>query len=120
MKGKGKSSSGSLGLELGARERLYRKTYRYLERYYNKVTDQFRKEEKTDRLNPDIAINKTIWVCWLQGEKAAPRLVQKCIESIRKNKPNGFEVVIITEKNLYDKLTITSSSSVRVISANVN
>lgn len=102
MKGKGKSSSGSLGLELGARERLYRKTYRYLERYYNKVTDQFRKEEKTDRLNPDIAIDKTIWVCWLQGEKAAPRLVQKCIESIRKNKPNGFEVVIITEKNLYD------------------
>lgn len=91
----------SLGLELGAREKQYRKTYRYLERYYKKYVNQLHKTEEIKVSNAEVVINKTIWLCWLQGEKEAPIIVQKCIESIRKNKPDGFEVVIITEKNMH-------------------
>lgn len=39
-----------------------------------------------------------IWICWLQGLDLAPFLVQKCIESIRRNLPNK-KIVLLTEKN---------------------
>ena len=41
----------------------------------------------------------TIWLCWWQGEEHAPKLVQKCIESIRRNAGN-HPVVVITWENL--------------------
>ncbi|WP_161606685.1 capsular polysaccharide synthesis protein [Tatumella saanichensis] len=41
----------------------------------------------------------TIWVCWLQGEARAPRIVENCIRSIRRNSPDGYKVIVIDNDN---------------------
>ena len=46
-----------------------------------------------------------IWICWLQGEDKAPDIVKACIASIRKW-VQGYEIRIITDKNLLDYATI--------------
>ena len=43
---------------------------------------------------------KYIWMCWLQGEEHAPDVVKKCFQSVRKNKPAGYEMVVIDYDNL--------------------
>lgn len=56
-----------------------------------------------------------IWVCWLQGEKTAPELVKRCIESIRANAGNHV-VNFITEDNVSKFVHIpdTISQNVRM------
>lgn len=49
--------------------------------------------------------NLPIWVCWLQGEENAPKLVKKCISSIRQH-ANGHEVIILTENNIKEYIDI--------------
>lgn len=46
-----------------------------------------------------------IWVCWWTGENNAPRLVQQCIRSIRKN-AGEHPVYLISEDNYSDYLDI--------------
>ena len=43
---------------------------------------------------------KRIWVCWLQGEDHMPDVVKLCIRSLRKNAPEGVEVVVLTGANI--------------------
>lgn len=42
---------------------------------------------------------KVIWTCWLQGIENAPKLVQRCIDSMRQF-ANGYEVIVIDNENL--------------------
>lgn len=42
---------------------------------------------------------ETIWMCWLQGEAKAPRLVLNCIESVRRLADSSQRVVVLTEHN---------------------
>ena len=46
-----------------------------------------------------------IWICWWTGESAAPRLVQKCIESIRFN-ANHHPVILIDKDNINKYLDV--------------
>ena len=74
----------------------------YLSKYYTDVTpiapfDSVSKEEVKDY----------IWVCWLQGFDAAPVIVQNCIRSVQKHKPEGYEVVIITSQNYHQYVTLS-------------
>ena len=46
---------------------------------------------------------KTIWVCWLQGEQPAPKLVKKCLSSIRKH--SNYDDMIFITKNNYANFT---------------
>ena len=39
-----------------------------------------------------------VWVCWWQGEKEAPAIVKRCIDSIRRN-ARGHSIIVITEQN---------------------
>ncbi|MBP5446930.1 MAG: hypothetical protein J6X95_02355, partial [Treponema sp.] len=52
--------------------------------------------------------NKNIFVCWFQGEKNAPEIVQNCIRSIRKNTPQDSKVVVLDEENMLDYAKIPS------------
>ncbi len=52
--------------------------------------------------------NKNIFVCWFQGEKNAPEIVQNCIKSIRKYSPENSNVVVLAENNMLDYVNIPS------------
>ncbi len=45
--------------------------------------------------------NKTIWFCWLQGLKNAPKIVQACYNSIKRNIPDR-EISVIDNENWKD------------------
>lgn len=42
---------------------------------------------------------KVVWWCWLQGEENAPEIVKACLNSLRKNLPQEYEIRIIDEEN---------------------
>ncbi len=73
----------------------YQQTYRYLSRY--KKGKQWAGVKVK---NSNVNINRTIWTCWLQGMEYAPALVKKCCQSISDNKPEEYDLVIITKENL--------------------
>lgn len=56
---------------------------------------------------------KKIWICWFQGLDDAPDLVKKCVMSA-KHQFEGYEVVILTEKNLKDYVTFPAIIEERV------
>jgi hypothetical protein len=63
----------------------------YLKRYLPAIEDIKSSKEKKSA--------KKIWVCWLQGERNAPEIVKKCIESI-KNHSNGYSVIVVDNSNI--------------------
>lgn len=78
------------------------KTYRYLGKKYGKFI------KMNNLTNQPIVENRfpnKIWVCWLQGYDQAPLIVQRCIDSIRKN-ANGYEVILLTEANLHHYVSL--------------
>ncbi|WP_413728012.1 capsular polysaccharide synthesis protein [Sodalis sp. RH19] len=78
----------------------------------NKLKHKF-KHILSSFLSPDsksirhFSNEKKIWICWFQGEDAAPALVKKCIGSIRSSS-RGHEVVVITDNNYADYVSIPS------------
>lgn len=85
-------------------ELCYRRVYKYLEKYEKQNSQQ----ELINVLNNEVKLNKTIWVCWLQGLETAPRLIKICYESIKKNKPKSFDLILITYKNMKDYISLPS------------
>lgn len=71
--------------------------YRKLRRKYKKSIAVF-KSNYSSLSTKKISENKTIWICWLQGEQQAPEIVKACIQSIR-DCFVGYSIVIITEDN---------------------
>lgn len=84
------------------REQEFRRVYQYLGKYEKIIKAPFFMEEQIKLVNTGVSINKTIWICWFQGLEQAPELVRACIESIYQNKPEDFQIVIVTEENLKD------------------
>lgn len=82
------------------REIEYQHTYRYLNRY--------RKKHHWDdaEAREDVAENKTIWICWLQGMECAPALVQRCYQSVMEHKPEGYDIVVITKENMKEYIDL--------------
>lgn len=50
--------------------------------------------------------NAPIWFCWLQGEENMPTIPKLCLLSLRKH-ANGHPVIVLTENNLSDYVTIS-------------
>ena len=74
----------------------------YIEKQYGNFISQY----TLCSLPPKMQLeNLPIWVCWLQGEENAPKLVKKCISSIRQH-ANGHEVIILTENNIKEYIDI--------------
>lgn len=76
--------------------------YRYLDKY--RRADLY--EVERPGRNTTAAVDKTIWVMWLQGIEKAPELVKKCYDSIDKNKPDGFQTIFLTLHNLSEYITL--------------
>lgn len=79
--------------------------YRKISRYLNRYMEIAKPEEPVQRINENVKLDKTIWVCWLQGIDRAPSLVKKCYEALVKNKPEGFEIILLTSENIHDFVT---------------
>lgn len=74
-------------------------TYNYLYKKFKKTIINSNYYEINDK------INKTIWVCWLQGIEQAPELVKVCYNKLKKSF-KGYKVVLITSKNFKDYVNI--------------
>ncbi len=71
--------------------------------YFKEKYGYFADEKKEYNITPEES--EYIWVSWLQGLEAAPVLVQKCIESI-KRQSKGKKYVFITMDNLEEYVEI--------------
>lgn len=80
----------------------YQKVYKYL----NKYKKNFSGYTEGEVINNSVKINKTIWVCWLQGIINAPALVQKCFDSIQVNKPEEYDLVLLTKENMAEYIQL--------------
>lgn len=78
----------------------YRRTYQYLSKY------SINRKDESCFENESIRADKTIWICWLQGIKNAPDLVRICIESVKRNMPEDFDLVLLSGDNLYKYLKL--------------
>lgn len=76
------------------------KTKQKLEKKYNWKLDEL------DRnfVDENKQYEKNIWVCWMQGIENAPKIVQRCYESLKNNIVDR-NIILITEKN-YKKYVI--------------
>lgn len=72
--------------------------YRYLDRYGDAGTEGV--QEASIERNGRIKLNRTIWLFWKQGLENAPELVKKCHDSVCRNVPDGFEIVLLSDQNL--------------------
>lgn len=79
-----------------AQELEFSKVYRYLDRYVREdiftITDIKGKKA--------VRPNRTVWLFWMQGMENAPALIRKCCKSVQKHIPAGYDIVLLTEKNL--------------------
>lgn len=73
----------------------YRKINRKYKRYIANYSPKFVEHE----------FEKKIWICWLQGYDNAPSFIKACINSVKEN-AKGFEVVILTDDNIHDFVSI--------------
>lgn len=75
--------------------------YQYLEREFKNVPLDL-SEEGCNKINQ----TKKIWVMWWQGQESMPPLVKACFNSLIKNAPAGYEIILLTENNWKDYVDI--------------
>lgn len=81
--------------------------YRYLDRYRNAGLETFLAGTGDDiKRNESVKLNNTIWMYWNQGLEKAPLLVQKCYESVCRNKPQDFEIILLSDRNLNEYISL--------------
>lgn len=87
----GLSNKGLEILRLSANLRLYK----YLkERYWDYIdTIDF------DKYSTKHIHSNKVWICWFQGMDSAPKVVQKCYDSTKRNLRNK-EIILLTDKNM--------------------
>lgn len=85
------------------RSRLYMAAvYRYLDGKYSGIAAKasFESVDK-DLQEQNPKTNKTIWVCWFQGEDAMPELVRMCFDNLRKQIKNPYiKLILLTYENI--------------------
>lgn len=74
--------------------------YKKLKKKYKYIINNAKSEYTLSNKN-----NKVIWVCWLQGMDNAPKLVQRCYESLKSNM-KGYKINVITEENMFEYIEI--------------
>ena len=82
------------------RDRLMRKhasVLKYLESLLGDYMDSYDFHAPLSAVSEGM--DSKLWMCWWQGLDHAPRIVQVCVESVRRHS-GGREVVIITEDNV--------------------
>ena len=84
-------------------ETLRKRKYNIFKKKYKKVLEQF------DDANSFSSneFEKTIWMCWFQGEEQAPVIVKKCISSVKKH-AKDWNIVILDSNNYHKYANIPS------------
>lgn len=73
------------------------KVYRYIENKYSYILECYNPD--MDRIDPKCVYNeKIIWACWWQGVENAPRIVQRCFESVEYYM-SDWQFKVITKEN---------------------
>lgn len=75
-------------------------SYKKVKKKYKYILDNVETDYKISKKN-----NKIIWICWLQGMEDAPKLVQRCYESLKKNMKE-YTINIINEDNMLEYIDI--------------
>lgn len=79
------------------------RAYEYIDKYMYILKPDYKAFRNT--LHRKDVTRNTIWICWLQGIDAAPKLVKRCIESIREN-VGEHKIIILTEQNYKDYIKL--------------
>lgn len=80
------------------------KTKEKLQKKYYKTLNDFDKKFENNLVHQR---SNKVWVCWFQGIEQAPKLVQKCYQSLLDNLTT-HEIVLITASNLEDYVKFPS------------
>ena len=80
----------------------YSEIYFYLDKY---MTSQIYTIEDLKEIK-SVRQNHTSWIFWKQGMEQAPKLIQKCFDSVCRNKPKGFDIVLLSDDNLNDYIQL--------------
>lgn len=80
----------------------FSKVYRYLDRYIDEKIFSVADIQGVK----SVKQNKTIWIFWMQGMENAPALVRTCYDSVRRNIPQGYDVILLTDKNLREYVSL--------------
>ncbi len=83
-------------------ELRFSEIYHFLDKFVTK--DTYSIEELMGK--PEVEVNRTIWLMWLQGLEDAPEVIKKCCSSIYKNKPENYRVILLTGQNINDYITL--------------
>lgn len=75
-------------------EANYSRVYSYLDKYMDSSNKEYLP------INMTVEIDRTIWIMWYQGLEEAPLIVKRCISSIERYKPKGYNIVILSAANL--------------------
>lgn len=72
---------------------------------------KFRETSKTFNLESigtpmNIKTDKNIWFYWEQGIENAPAIVKKCYESVVRNKPDGWDIVVLNKKSAKEYISM--------------
>lgn len=87
-------------------EYKFSKIYSYIEKYMSLKEDN---NEECQKLNDKVTDNKTIWIMWMQGIEHAPELVKKCYDSVCRNKPDGYEIILLSMKNISEYIILSKA-----------
>lgn len=80
----------------------YSEIYYYLDKY---MTPQIYMTEDL-KGKKSVRQNHTIWIFWNHGIGQAPKLIQKCFESVCRNKPTEFDIVLLADDNLNEYIQL--------------
>lgn len=84
---------------------FHEKAYRDVKESIQPVIDNFPQQLLCPN-EPVYGNEITAWTCWWQGEEQAPEIVKACMESQRRNLPEGVKHVVITAQNYEKYITI--------------
>lgn len=79
------------------------RVYYYLDKY---MSDHIYEIEELPKYNQSVIEGKTIWMLWWQGQENMPALVKKCYESVLRNCPEDFSVILLSESLLEEYIRL--------------
>lgn len=93
---------------------LWEKKHNIIVSYILKNLAKYRNEEYRGCIGTNgKVIDNTIWVFWWQGENAMPEVVATCYQQLKKHS-GEHSVVLVTEKNIHEYLSIPKCISNKV------
>jgi len=86
-------------------KRLAYKRNKKIQKKLAPLVDKALSEYSSSLRQESIDNDRTIWVCWLQGEDKMPPIPALCLKNIRQN-ANGHKVQVITKDNIGQFVTL--------------